>query len=701
MKKKIYFRAIFVLSVMFIVLCLTACGEQGQVISFGEERFYGVKTAEEMNFERERERLVQVTVGESRVWTLTASGGGCVYEREFEAGTMQSLGGQQGESELIMGISAVDDFLYACVSCGETVQVRRFSGDGQWENVISIPWEEAPRQAQPTLFFMDREGNAYLADGTEIWQYSSENGQRTIYGLKEPAVFLQEKEPGVVEAAAKSNGEIVLYTLKEGGKAEKKWTIKLPTSHLAAIQTDDTATLALAVDNRILFVNESTGEIVLYFDSIAAGVSTDLLGGLYLVEEGIMYLVEQTVGSGGLWEELAAQSGPEGDRTVLVYGTVSLSETMRERVVSFNKTNQDFYITLKEYGDGDINAGRLQLQAAVTSGNGPDIIDLYSAGNYISYAAKGYLEDLEPYLLKEDFSDDIMWQVQDLYRVDGKICMLVPHFTVRGLAINPEYVKGMESWDFKMFVELTDLANKGKPITEGGTARSILATLLPGMQGEFINWEDKKAYFNMAEFVNLLELCKECEKNSLVRDGVSYDRLEYADKVMIMSLSLGNPSSYMDLHYYYGEDALPYGYPAMDGHVLLVDNNVDACGIYSGSKNKDGAWDFLQTLFEEDYQEHMTGYSESWGIRKSCWYRMWEPYKSGMNINGVQVAAPADEDINQFMDMLLNGNLSANLMNYSIEELVMEEAAAYFAGDRTAEETAENIQNRVQVMLEE
>ena len=61
-----------------------------------------------------------------------------------------------------------------------------------------------------------------------------------------------------------------------------------------------------------------------------------------------MYLVERTADSGGIWEKLTAQSGPEGDRTVLVYGTVSLSQTMEERVTSFNKFNPDYYIKVKE-----------------------------------------------------------------------------------------------------------------------------------------------------------------------------------------------------------------------------------------------------------------------------------------------------------------------------------------------------------------
>lgn len=695
--KRICHRVRIFLVIMLITFSYTACGKQE--LSFGKEVFFGVKAAEEMNFTKEEEHLIQIAVGESRVWTLTANSRGCVYEREIDTGVICSLRWSQGEQELIMGISAADDILYAGVSCGEIVQVRKFSENGQWENIISISWEEAPEQVQPTVFFVDRAENAYFANDDELWRYSSETGQRTIYKLKEPAVFLQEKTQGVVEVVAKSGREIALYTLKEDGKAEKKWTIKLPTGHLAAVRTDNADTLVLAVDNRILFVNNATGEIAYHFDSIAAGVSTNLLGGLWLAEEGIVYLVEQNADSGGIWEKLSAQSGPEGDRTVLVYGTVYLSETMLERIVSFNKNNPDYYITVKEYDGETISAKRLQMQAAVTSGNGPDILDLYTycVENYTSYAEKGYLENLEPYLLNEDFSDDILWPVQNLYRVNGKVCMVLPHFTMRGLAVNPEYAAKSENWNFVTFVEMAGHAQEKSHIVAGGTAHSILVELLQGMQGEFIDWDEKKAYFETPEFVNLLKLCKEYGKKSFVRG----DKWEYADEVMMISLSAPDPSLYLTVHACYGEDAVLYGYPTMDGQAFLVNNTVDACGICSQSENKQGAWEFLRTLYTKDYQRQITGHTAAWAVRESCWYEMWDQFQSGMTINGIYAVPATDDEVERLRDMIMNGNVTADLMNDMIANLVMEEADAYFEEDCTVEEAAGNIQNRVQLLVGE
>lgn len=691
--KKTHPKIIYFISFLLLNLCLTSCG--AQELSFGKEIFFGVKAAEEISFAGENHRPVQVAAGSRRLWALAADMGGGIYERELSTGTARSLQWKQGEQEMIMGISAAGDMLYAAVSCGETVQVRKCPEGGSWETLLSIPREEAPEQVQPTVFFADTGENAWFANEDEIWKYSPENGRKTIYKVKGSIAFLLEKTPGTVAAVAKSGRKITLYSLTADGKVKEQWTIPLPTIHLASIMTEDTDTLVLAVDNRILFLNNETGEIVSHFNSIDAGVSTNLLGGLWHPEEGAVYLVEQAGDTGGIWEELAAQNGPEGERTVLVYGTVSLSETMRERITSFNRSNPDYYITVKEYDGKSISDQRLQMQAAVTSGRGPDILDLYSrcVDNYTAYAEKGYLEDLEPWLLEEELNDDMVRAIHELYRVEGKLCMAVPHFTLWGFAVNPEYLPETESWDYQTFTEAAGLA---LPANRDGTAGSLLGMLLRGRQNEFINRKEKTASFDTPEFISLLEFCRDYGDKSLVKFS-----FEDAPDAMMVQLSAHDPGSYLTVHACYGEKAVLYGYPATGSQVLLVNNAVDACGIYSQSRNKEGALEFLRTLFAEDYQGHMSSYTSAWAARESCWYAQWDSSQSGIHINGIYAAPAAEGEAERLADLILSGNVTADLVHYTVIDLVLEETNAYFTGDRTAEETARNIQSRIQLMLEE
>lgn len=693
--KKAKLKIVILSGILLITLFLTACGKQKQELSFGKEVFFGIKTTDKMIFSKTEERPVQAAAGNSCVWVLTMNQGG-IYEQAIAAKTVQSLKWQQEEQEMITGISAVEDCLYAAVACGETVQVRKFPRGHQWETLLSIPTEEAPRQVQPTVFFVDRSENAYFADEDEILKYSPGSKERTVYHLKGETAFLQEKKPGIVEALVKSGSNITLYSLPEDRKAEERWTLPLPTTHLETIRTEDTGTLVLAADNKILFINNDTGEIASHFNSMEAGVSTGLLGGLWLPEEGALYLVEQGGDTEGIWEKLAAQNGPEGDRAVLVYGTVSLSEAMRERITSFNKSNPDYYITVKEYTGETISDQRLQMQTAVTSGKGPDILDLssYCVDNYTAYAEKGYLEDLGPWLLTEDFCDDLLQTIHELYRIDGRLCMAVPHFTLWGFALNPEYVSETEGWNYQTFTEAAAQAAQSLPANRNGSAGSLLAPLLRGRQNEFIRYDEKKAYFDTPEFISLLEFCMEYRKKNLLK----YNAADAAEALMVQ-LSVNDSVSYLNTHICYGETAALYGYPTAEGQLLLINNTVDACGIYALSENKEGAWEFIRTLYTEDYQRKMTGFKSAWAVRASCWYAQWN--QSDAYINGTYAAPATEDEIGQLADMLLSGKVTADLLQNTIIDLALEEADAYFAGDYTAEEAARNIQSRVQLMLNE
>ena len=67
--------------------------------------------------------------------------------------------------------------------------------------------------------------------------------------------------------------------------------------------------------------------------------------------------------------------------------------------------------------------------------------------------------------------------------------------------------------------------------------------------------------------------------------------------------------------------------------------------------------------------------------------------------NEVTVGINTDEDSQKIYD-LLNGAV-AGRENYSVTDIITEEAAAYFAGQKSAKEVAEIIQNRVQNYLDE
>ncbi|MCH5345211.1 MAG: extracellular solute-binding protein [Acetatifactor sp.] len=697
-------------AVVLMAVLFTGCGDKEKVegeLTFGEDKFFGVALIEQESYAQEWEQPVQITVGKSLAWTLTSGRADYVYERNLETGATQRWEWRQGEKDLIMGLAAVGDRLYASVGTGGSIQVRKLLGNAGWQTIMEFSGEDAPDQIQPTIFCVDQRETTFFAVGNKVISYLSDGKKGSVYELKEPVAFLREKKRGVIEAVTNSRQEICLYTLEENGETEKVWTLKLPSVQAVEIRTDDENMLCLAVDDCILFLNRETGEIVSRFDCMSAGVSTNLFGGLYLVSEGVLYLDGKAEGNVGVWQELFQMADGAASRTELVYNTYNLTEAMKERIVAFNQSNKDYYVTAQEYiWEMNVDNWETQLQAEIVSGNGPDIIDLYNIDNYsyASYVEKGSLEDLEPYLRQEDFYDDIFWEVQDMYRVDGKLCQVVPHFWVTGLNIHPEYAQHVDTWNYETFVKLMEMSRGKLDVVSFSTPERVMNDLLLGMEGDLFNMDERKAYFDSPEFIRMLELSREYGDGVFEWEDRGYGGEEIIDMVLINTLWMSNPWVYSDLYGDYGEDAVPYGYPTMTGEVFRLDTNFDACGIYSGSKNKEGAWEFIRTLFAEDYQTKMSGMVNiTWGLRKSCWYHSWDELKAsdGIGSSVKRLPPPTDEDVEYFMNLIQNIDFSVDRMGSDIRNIVMEEAGAYFAGDRSAEDTARIIQNRVQLMLDE
>lgn len=131
----------------------------------------------------------------------------------------------------------------------------------------------------------------------------------------------------------------------------------------------------------------------------------------------------------------------------------------------------------------------------------------------------------------------------------------------------------------------------------------------------------------------------------------------------------------------------------------------------SASQIKEGVWAFLEYLLSEEYQSTVTSFpvredifNESIARQAADWNRRAE-HDPGQDMNNVSLlrweeypeVTRADEDYikylaeNAYWDTSLNDILS----------ILYEETGAFWTGDKSAEEAASIIQNRVALYLDE
>lgn len=110
----------------------------------------------------------------------------------------------------------------------------------------------------------------------------------------------------------------------------------------------------------------------------------------------------------------------EQGAAILTYGYIDaysfqdLDSSVQERIVSFNKNQDDYYIEVVKYGQDDYADGLKALNADISAGKGPDIIEITDTALLRQLGTKGVIDDLYAYMeegewpRQEDFVENIL-----------------------------------------------------------------------------------------------------------------------------------------------------------------------------------------------------------------------------------------------------------------------------------------------------
>jgi multiple sugar transport system substrate-binding protein len=172
-----------------------------------------------------------------------------------------------------------------------------------------------------------------------------------------------------------------------------------------------------------------------------------------------------------------------------------------------------------------------------------------------------------------------------------------------------------------------------------------------------------------------------------------------------------------------GEPITFIGYPievGSSGHYMQTENG--SFGISAKSKHQEGAWEFLQFQLLQEF-----GDRDGFPVYKSALENLFtdamtpiyqtdengnqilddngnpvERIRDGISdgINSIMWYAATEQEINTLRTMINSAKpLSAGIS--VIMNIIQEESAAYFAGQKTLDEVVELIQNRVQLYVQE
>lgn len=151
--------------------------------------------------------------------------------------------------------------------------------------------------------------------------------------------------------------------------------------------------------------------------------------------------------------------------------------------------------------------------------------------------------------------------------------------------------------------------------------------------------------------------------------------------------------------------------------MLLLTNQF---AIMEKSPNKQGAWEFIRTFFDDDGYGQTDGIpvTES-GLEKVMAEALEPPYYIDEAMGGIKTYMSetahdwtSNKDINitpmteadrkRYEEFVRSVDIaSSGSFDSQINKIISEETSAYFAGNCSAQQCAEMIQNRVSIMLSE
>lgn len=413
--------------------------------------------------------------------------------------------------------------------------------------------------------------------------------------------------------------------------------------------------------------------------------------------------------------------------------------------------------------DDDYNAGIQKLNTEMLSGKLPDMIDINTYNMPVEqYAAKGFLTDLyelidaDPDLNRESFVQPVL---KALESADGKLYQLPSTFAV-STAIALDKVAGdYDTWNLAAVKDaMTKLQDGASVFDVYRTKTDILQTCISRNIDAFVDWENGGAHFDSDEFKALLEFANQFPdtydwENATDEENDSAQNRMNAGKQLMTDMYV---SSFEDMLYQltgFNGGVKFVGYPSEDGtsnHAFQIDGSI---AISSTCADKTAAWNFMKQFLNEEYQSSYNVWN--FPINQKAFDQkmkdaMTEEYQtdengnvvkdengnpiripkmtyyttdtgsgvtfgaatetaastvviggSGVNEDGsISIYAMTQEQTDQILD-LINATTAVYGYDESILNIISDEAAAYFAGEKSLDDTANMIQSRVNLYVAE
>lgn len=406
-------------------------------------------------------------------------------------------------------------------------------------------------------------------------------------------------------------------------------------------------------------------------------------------------------------------------RTVITFGILQQDDAIKKAVLAFNRAHDDIYVQLVDYAAYNTEAtnywgGVQMLHRDILNNAAPDVLTLPYVDER-SLLNKGVFLDLGPLLDadKELSRDDLSAGMLQSCAFGDTLPAVMPTYNISTLVGAASLVGDTPGWTFAEFEEFMQQHPATLPIIKRD--RTLLLEYLVSYGGRsLVDYDAGTCRLDGEEMAIILEHCAaypaDTQTDVGLADWPDQLRARFTEgESLLLPQDFGGFADLRSCLYTFDGPVTLIGYPTADGSGGSGLQGL-RMGISAGSAHPEAAWKFLRSLLLPDAQRRLCA-SDYGGLPANRQVlqeladaqRVEQADSPYANLPGAQamVRPLTDAEIDQLLQLAQQTSFAASSLADPVIQIVLEEAEAFFAGQRSARETGEIIQDRVQTYLDE
>lgn len=435
------------------------------------------------------------------------------------------------------------------------------------------------------------------------------------------------------------------------------------------------------------------------------------------------------------------------EEIILTLGCTYLDYNVNKAIIAYNKQNTGIRISVKSYDiynnqDNNWTGSVTQLNNDIATGNVPDILLFSTQLPIESYLQKGIFADLGQFIDDEEIGIDRTKYLENILKaceVDGKIQSLIINFTVNTMFAKSKFVGTESGWTFDEMMNCIDSIPEGMQAFFGYSRDEVINMFFNNSMNSFINWETGDTIFESEGFIKFIEYLKTLpekgyweeyygedfvyDQETDMQMNQNYELRYFKDKALFNFNYIGN--FYSSLSYamnsFASNEVTAIGYPTNDpeSNGAIISPSVELA-ISNSSKAKEQAWDVLKYFLNCDVLTEATWQftinSEKLEKAKNSAYDNSNTYEitdsdiewyKSMNYSDEYIEylkqsnQPLNDSIIEKTMDIIKGATEVQRLDNSLLEIIKEELSVFFAGTKSAAETAKIINSRAKIYISE